>query len=81
MNRKIVLGLTGGISIYKSAGLLRRLVNDYKADVTVIMTDAAQKFMSPLIFETFSHKPVLTDMFTGQKIETRHIDLATEADL
>jgi len=80
-NRKIVLGLTGGISIYKSAGLLRRLVNDYKADVTVIMTDAAQKFMSPLIFETFSHKPVLTDMFTGQKIETRHIDLATEADL
>jgi len=81
VNRKIVLGLTGGISIYKSAGLLRRLVNDYKADVTVIMTDAAQKFMSPLIFETFCHKPVLTDMFTGPKIETRHIDLATEADL
>jgi len=80
-NRKIVLGLTGGISIYKSAGLLRRLVNDCNADVTVIMTDAAQQFMSPLIFETYSHKPVLIDMFAGQKIGTRHVDLATEADL
>jgi phosphopantothenoylcysteine decarboxylase/phosphopantothenate--cysteine ligase len=37
--------------------------------------------MSPLIFETFSRNPVITDMFTGPKIETRHVDLATSADL
>jgi phosphopantothenoylcysteine decarboxylase/phosphopantothenate--cysteine ligase len=80
-NRKIVLGLTGGIAIYKTAGLLRRLVNEYGADVTVIMTEAARQFMSPLIFETFSRNPVITDMFTGPKIETRHVDLATAADL
>jgi len=80
-NKKIVLGLTGGIAIYKSAGLLRRLVNDLGAEVTVIMTAAARQFMTPLIFETFSHKPVLTEMFEGLRIETRHVDLATEADL
>lgn len=72
----ITLGLTGGIAIYKSASLLRRLVNDEGADVTVIMTAAAQQFMSPLIFETFSGKPVITDMWTGRDIRTRHIDLA-----
>lgn len=80
-NKKIVLGLTGGIAIYKSAGLLRRLVNDYGADVTVIMTAAARQFMTPLIFETFSRNPVLSDMFAGPKVETRHVDLATSADL
>jgi len=80
-NKKIVLGLTGGIAIYKSAGLLRRLVNDYGADVTVIMTAAARQFMTPLIFETFSRNPVLTDMFAGPKVETRHVDLAASADL
>ena len=79
-NKKIVLGLTGGIAIYKSASLLRRLVNDEGADVTVVMTKSAQKFMSPLIFETFSGKPVLTDMFEGIRISTRHVDLATSAD-
>ncbi|MFA4838085.1 MAG: bifunctional phosphopantothenoylcysteine decarboxylase/phosphopantothenate--cysteine ligase CoaBC [Candidatus Neomarinimicrobiota bacterium] len=79
-NKKIVLGLTGGIAIYKSASLLRRLVNDEGADVTVVMTKSAQQFMSPLIFETFSGKPVLTDMFDGIRISTRHVDLATAAD-
>jgi phosphopantothenoylcysteine decarboxylase/phosphopantothenate--cysteine ligase len=80
-NKKIVLGLTGGIAIYKSAGLLRRLVNDYGAEVTVIMTAAARQFMTPLIFETFSRNPVLSDMFEGPRVATRHVDLATAADL
>jgi len=80
-SKKIILGLTGGIAIYKSASLLRRLVNDYGADVSVVMTAAARQFMTPLIFETFSHNPVLTDMFAGPKIETRHVDLPTPADL
>ena len=60
-NKRITLGLTGGIAIYKSASLLRRLVADEGADVTVVMTAAAQRFMTPLIFETFSGKPVVTE--------------------
>ena len=80
-NKRITLGLTGGIAIYKSASLLRRLVSDYTADVTVIMTAAAQKFMSPLIFETFSGKPVVTEMFSRERVYTRHIDLGQDADM
>lgn len=80
-NKKITLGLTGGIAIYKSASLLRRLVNDGGADVTVIMTESAQKFMSPLIFETFSGNPVITEMFSREKVYTRHIDLGKDVDM
>jgi len=80
-NKRITLGLTGGIAIYKSASLLRRLISDYAADVTVIMTAAAQKFMSPLIFETFSGKPVVTEMFSRDQVYTRHIDLGQDADM
>ncbi|MBU0712762.1 bifunctional phosphopantothenoylcysteine decarboxylase/phosphopantothenate--cysteine ligase CoaBC [bacterium] len=79
--KRITLGLTGGIAIYKSAALLRRLVSDDGADVTVIMTAAAQKFMSPLIFETFSGKPVVTEMFSREKVYTRHIDLGQDVDM
>jgi len=80
-NNRITLGLTGGIAIYKSASLLRRLIQDYGSDVTVIMTAAAQKFMQPLIFETLSGKPVITEMFAREKVFTRHIDLGKDADL
>ncbi len=80
-NNKITLGLTGGIAIYKSASLLRRLIQEYDADVTVIMTMAAQKFMQPLIFETLSGKPVVTEMFAREKVYTRHIDLGKDVDL
>ncbi len=61
-NKKILLGLTGGIAIYKSASLLRHLVHDEGVEIRVVMTKSAQQFMTPLIFETFSKKPVLTDI-------------------
>ncbi|MCK5520475.1 MAG: hypothetical protein KAI81_05135, partial [Candidatus Marinimicrobia bacterium] len=61
--KKILLGISGGIAVYKSASLLRRLTRDLGAEVQVIMTDSAQQFMTPLIFETFSGKKVLTQMF------------------
>jgi len=80
-NNKITLGLTGGIAIYKSVSLLRRLIQEYAADVTVIMTAAAQKFMQPLIFETLSGKPVITEMFAREKVFTRHVDLGKDVDL
>lgn len=81
--KSIVLGLSGGIAIYKSASLLRRLTHDYACDVTVVMTKSAQAFMTSLIFETFSGKEVITDMFESEKdiVGTRHIDLIQNADL
>ncbi len=80
--KKILLGLSGGIAIYKTASLLRRLTRDLGADVQVVMTGAAQKFMTPLIFETFSGKKVLTSLFDdAELVSTRHIDQVRSADL
>lgn len=81
--KSIVLGLTGGIAIYKSANLLRRLTRDYNCDVTVVMTKSAQEFMTPLIFETFSGKEVIGNMFVSETniVGTRHIDIVQKADL
>ena len=81
-NKKILLGLTGGIAIYKIASLIRRLTNDHNCDINVIMTKSAQEFMTPLIFETFSRNKVLTDMFEKERIvSTRHIDLVSQSDI
>ena len=81
--KSIVLGLTGGIAIYKAATLLRRLTRDLECDVQVVMTKSAQEFMTPLIFETFSGKEVITHMFKSESgiVGTRHIDLIQKADL
>ncbi len=80
-NAKILLGLSGGIAIYKSADLIRRLTVDYGAEVEVVMTGAAQQFMTPLVFETLSGKRVYTEMFSEDFVGTRHIDLGKAADL
>ncbi|MBW6458435.1 MAG: bifunctional phosphopantothenoylcysteine decarboxylase/phosphopantothenate--cysteine ligase CoaBC [FCB group bacterium] len=81
--KSIILGLSGGIAIYKSASLLRRLTHDLGCDVTVVMTRAAREFMTPLIFETFSGKEVISDMFKSETgiVGTRHIDVVQQADL
>jgi len=78
--KKILLGLTGSIAIYKSAGILRDLIRN-GAEVKVIMTRSAQHFMSKLVFETLSGHEVFTDMFSGDPVATRHIDLAKNADV
>ena len=79
--QKILLGITGGIAIYKSASLLRELTIEHGADVQVIMTDSALKFMSPLIFETFSGKPVWTSMFSDKEmVGVRHVEISKWAD-
>ena len=80
-DQKIVLGVTGGIAIYKSASLLRELVNEHGAQVQVIMSDSALKFMTPLIFETFSGKPVWTSMFSDvETVGVRHVTISKWAD-
>jgi phosphopantothenoylcysteine decarboxylase/phosphopantothenate--cysteine ligase len=80
-NKRIVLGVTGGIAAYKSAIICSRLVQG-GARVDVVLTDAARKFITPLTFQALTHRPVFTDMFSipdGENIP--HIVLADAADL
>jgi len=79
--RKIIVGLTGGIACYKIPNLVRLLVKQ-KAEVRVVMTEAATRFITPLTLETVSGYPVECRMFPeGQFVGTRHIDLAEWCDL
>lgn len=79
--KKIIVGVTGGIAAYKSCELVRRLIS-LNAEVVVIMTTSAQKFVTPLTFESLSRNEVITDMFPPDKlVSTRHIDLAAWPDL
>ena len=77
----LILGVTGSVAAYKAAELTTRLVKA-DADVTVIMTDAAQRFVAPLTFETLSHRPIVTDMWTRTRYpDPVHVRLAEWADL
>jgi phosphopantothenoylcysteine decarboxylase/phosphopantothenate--cysteine ligase len=77
--KKIILGVTGSIAAYKAVFLLRRL-NEHGADVTVVMTASAQRFVTPLTFQVLSKQPVCTDLFEPKK-EILHLILAEAADL
>jgi phosphopantothenoylcysteine decarboxylase/phosphopantothenate--cysteine ligase len=78
--RKILLVVTGGISAYKSAYLVRLLVRE-GASVRVLMTRAAARFVTPLTFEVLSGNPVPTDMFAPRTgAPALHVDLAVWAD-
>jgi phosphopantothenoylcysteine decarboxylase / phosphopantothenate---cysteine ligase len=79
--KKIILGVTGGIAAYKAAELCRLLIKA-GADVQVVMTAAAQQFVTPLTFQALSGKPVLTSLWdatSGDGME--HIHLSRDADL
>jgi len=79
--KKIVLGITGGIAAYKSAELTREFVKR-GADVKVIMTKNATRFITPLTMQTLSGNPVYTDMFSLiEEFEISHISLAEEANI
>lgn len=80
-NKKILLGITGSISAYKAAFLVRLLVKE-EAEVKVIMTDAAKDFISPLTLATLSKNPVLSDFTKGSHGEwNNHVELGLWADL
>lgn len=79
--RTIVVGVGGGIAAYKSAELVR-VLRKAGAEVYVIMTAAAQRFITPLTLQTLSGHPVGTDLFDlTQESEIGHIALADRADL
>lgn len=80
-NRRILLGVSGGIAAYKSAELIRRL-QDHGADVRAVMTKAAQEFITPLTLQALSGNPVHTDLLDpAAEAAMGHIELARWADL
>ena len=79
-NKKIVLGITGGIAAYKAAELTRAFIKA-GAQVRVIMTKSAMEFITPLTMQTLSQGPVYTDMFAPtDQYDMAHIALADFAD-
>jgi phosphopantothenoylcysteine decarboxylase/phosphopantothenate--cysteine ligase len=80
-NKQILLGVTGGIAAYKSADLVRRL-QDAGAVVQVVMTPAAQEFITPLTMQALSGNPVHTHLLDPEaEAGMGHIQLARWADL
>ena len=80
-NKRVVIGVTGGIAVYKALDIISALKKK-NIDVKVIMTDYAQKFVTPLAFQSLSQNMVITDMFAEPKAwEIQHISLAQWADL
>ncbi len=81
LNRRILVGICGGIASYKAVELVSRL-QQAGALVDVIMSEHAEEFVRPLTFSTMSHRPVYSDLWepSGRAAET-HIALAEEAEL
>lgn len=78
---KIVLGVTGGIAVYKAIDLTSKLVQNGH-EVRVIMTESAEQFVTPLAFQALSRNPVYTDIFVEQNpAEIQHIALGDWADI
>ena len=79
--REIIVGVCGGIAAYKVADVVSKLVQ-LGAGVTVVMTDAAQKFVTPLTFEALSGRKVHTSTWNlVDSGDTQHIKLTERADL
>lgn len=78
--KHIMLGVTGGIAAYKAADLVSRLTQA-GAEVEVIMTAAATKFVTPLTFTTLSRHDTHCDMFAPFSCSPQHISLAQRGDL
>lgn len=78
--KSIVMGVCGGIAAYKAVDVASRL-KKLGADVHIIMTENATKFVTPLTFQSISHNPVVCDMFEEPKAwDIQHISLAEKAD-
>ena len=79
-NKTIVVGVTGGIAVYKACDVVSRL-KKLGAEVHVVMTESATEFVSPMTFQTLSNNFVTVDMFKEPKTwEVEHIELAKKAD-
>jgi phosphopantothenoylcysteine decarboxylase/phosphopantothenate--cysteine ligase len=74
---KIALGVTGGVAAYKAAELVRRLQQE-KLDVQVVMTRAAQEFITPLTFAALTGQKVITDLFSAAGAAPANVESAIE---
>ena len=73
---KVLMGVTGSIAVYKACELVRLFVKSGD-DVRVVMTAAAERFVTPLTFQTLSRNPVGTDMFSSAGVwQPEHIAFA-----
>ena len=84
-NKRIVLAATGSIAVYKAVDLASKLTQ-IGAQVDVIMTDAAQRFIAPITFQAVTGRPVYTDMWQadisgGLATHIAHVGLGEGADL
>jgi phosphopantothenoylcysteine decarboxylase/phosphopantothenate--cysteine ligase len=78
--KHLVLGLTGGIACYKAAELCRAFVKE-GATVQVVMTEAAEHFITPVTMQALSGRPVYTSQWDAREPNTMpHINLSREAD-
>src|SRR5260221_6496405 len=80
LNRRVLLGVTGGIAAYKVAELARLLMRN-NVEVQVAMTEAATRFVTPATFQALTGKPVVTDLWDASYANSMaHIDLSRGAD-
>ncbi|MEA3521345.1 MAG: bifunctional phosphopantothenoylcysteine decarboxylase/phosphopantothenate--cysteine ligase CoaBC [Campylobacterota bacterium] len=78
--KKVLLGITGSISAYKSAELVRLFIKA-GAEVRVVMSEASKKFITPLTLETLSHNRVLDESSESWADDHNHINITEWADL
>jgi phosphopantothenoylcysteine decarboxylase/phosphopantothenate--cysteine ligase len=75
-----VLGVTGSIACFKAAQLCSTLVQE-GADVDVVLTEAAQRFITPLTFQSLTRRPVYTDLYDVlPDLSSAHVELGARAD-
>ena len=80
-SKTVLIGVTGGIAVYKALDVISRLKKE-NVDVHVIMTKSAIEFVNPISFQSLSQNMVIHDMFEEPKAwEIQHISLAKKADL
>ncbi len=78
---RVVVGVTGGIAAYKTCWLVSRLAQA-GAEVTVLMTEAATRFVGPITFQALSGRPVYTSAWEHvESQDPQHINLARAADV
>lgn len=78
--KNIIVGITGGIAVYKVCDLVRSFIK-LGANVTCVMTEAATKFVTPMTFQSLTKNRVCCDMFDSSYFEIEHVSLAQKADV
>ena len=79
-NKKVILGVTGGVAAYKAADFCSKLVKA-DAEVHVIMTKNALEFVGKATFEALTHNPVRTSLFNEKDDFYPHLNASNKADI